>query len=153
MSLVPKSIFCGVAVRAQADAPAEEGIDQWFGGRLVIAGVAPAAEVEERRAIEEEVPPLREKQREASEVGLPLIDLGLREVGVHREHSAQEREWDCRRGPLPRFASRSNDPARAQGSNGRETPPRVTSPYGLMSMPSPCVTSRMPVTWPAFVMR
>ncbi len=73
---------------AESDASAEEGVDQRFAGGLVVPWIAPAPEVEERRPIEEEVPPLREKEREAGQVGLPLIDLGLGKVGVHREHGA-----------------------------------------------------------------
>ena len=49
----------------------------------------PAAEVEERRTVEEEVALLREEQGEASEVDLALIDLGLGEVGIDREIGSQ----------------------------------------------------------------
>ena len=73
---------CGVS--AEPDAPAEERLN------LRTAG-AVAREVEERRAVEEEVAALGEEEREAREVDLPLIDLGLREVGVDRQVRADSR--------------------------------------------------------------
>src|SRR6185436_5343769 len=83
----------GRAARAQSDAPAEEGDD------LIVVvpaaaeepALAVAAEVEERGAVEEEVAPLGKEQGKARQVDLALIDLGLREVGVHSEHGPQQR--------------------------------------------------------------
>src|SRR6185436_13485860 len=64
--------------------------------RVVLAVVAAgtgarARKVEERRTVEEEVALLRIEQREAGEVHLPLVHLGLREVGVDRQVRAERR--------------------------------------------------------------
>ena len=74
-------------VGAEADAAAEERL-HLLGAQAVAAG---AGEVEEGGAVEEEVAPLGKEQREARQVDLALIDLGLREVGVDREVGAQAR--------------------------------------------------------------
>ena len=71
-------------IGAQPDAPAEERLN------LRAAG-AVACEVEERRAVEEEVAAFRKEEREAGEVDLTLIDFGLREVGVDGQVRADSR--------------------------------------------------------------
>ena len=72
-------------VGAETDAAAEE--------RLHLLAAEPVAvgagEVEERSAVQEEVATLREEEREAREIDLALIDLRLREVGVHGDVGAQ----------------------------------------------------------------
>ena len=128
-------------VRAQTDPPAEEGLN-------LRTARAVAGEVEERRAVEEEVAALGKEEREARQVDLTLIDLGLREVGVDGQVCADSRrrvveEVEPGVGLLLRDATR-----RARSSDSD-----VSRPYGLMSRPRPCVTSRMPVTCPAFVIR
>ena len=68
---------------------------------------AAGLEIEEERAVEEEVALFRKQQRETREVGLARVDLGLREVGVYREIRWQTRgdvveqiDADLRRVPV-----------------------------------------------------
>ena len=68
---------------------------------------AAGLEIEEERAVEEEVALFRKQQRETREVGLARVDLGLREVGVYGEIRSQTRgdvveqiDADLRRVPV-----------------------------------------------------
>src|SRR5207237_377409 len=97
-SFCPVEDLLLVARVGEADAAAEERVDDQVAARFLAAEAAAAAgasagarEVEERRAVEEEVALLRVEQREARQVYLPLIDLGLCEVGVDRQVRAQRR--------------------------------------------------------------
>ena len=118
--LVPKSIFCGVPRRAQADAPAEEGDD------LIVVvpaaaeepALAVAAEIEEGGAVEEEIAALGKEQRKARQVDLPLIDFRLREVGVDGEHGAQQRG-----GAVEEIDSRARVARRSRSCRAPATPP------------------------------
>ena len=70
------------AAGGESNASAEERVDDEVAAER-------AAKRKERRPVEEEVSLLGKEQREAGEIHLPLIDLGLREVGVHGEDAAQ----------------------------------------------------------------
>ena len=120
--------------------------------RVVLAVVAAgtgarAREVEEGRAVEEEVALLGIEQREAREVDLPLIDLGLREVGVDGQVRAQRRRRVVEEVDAGLAGSPSLSSLRAGASCAL---PRT---YGLMSRPCPWVTLVRPVTRPALVIR
>jgi len=79
-----------IAVRVEANPPREERHDgDSASAPEVEAARFKAGEVEIRRALEEESPLLRKEQRVLGEVDLPLIDLGLREVGVDRDVRTQ----------------------------------------------------------------
>ena len=70
-----------LAVLVAADGAREEGNE--------LRAAARRAELEEAGVLEEEVALLREEQREAIQVDLPPIDLGLGEVGVEGELQLQ----------------------------------------------------------------
>jgi hypothetical protein len=90
--------FLLVAAIAEADAAAEERVDDQIRAEVrVVLAVVPAGarararEVEEGRAVEEEIAFLRIEQREARQVHLALVDLRLREVGIDRQVRAERR--------------------------------------------------------------
>ena len=90
--------FLLVAGIAEADAAAEERVDDQIRAEVrVVLAVVPAGarararEVEEGRAVEEEIAFLRIEQREARQVHLALVDLRLREVGIDRQVRAERR--------------------------------------------------------------
>ena len=109
------------AVGAQADAAAEERDDALVVGppeaEEVVVAFGIAGEVEEGRAVEEEVALLGKEQREAREVDLPLIDFGLREVGVDGEVGPQQR-----RQVVEEVDARARVGGRSPGCRGRATP-------------------------------
>src|SRR5688572_27569749 len=117
----------GRTARAQPDLPTEER------NHLVVLVPAPAevepalavaAEVEEGRAVEEEIASLGKKERKARQVDLTLVDFRLGEVGVDGEDGPQQRseaveEIDSRAGvardcgaAAPRRCLRREDPVR-----------------------------------------
>src|SRR5690606_17760419 len=69
-----------LSAAVQTDPPREERI--W---------ATPGCELEDARALQEEVPLLREAGGKAGQIHLTLIALDLREVGVEAERGAQAR--------------------------------------------------------------
>src|SRR5688572_30669898 len=80
-------------VGAETDAPAEEWDHLVVGTAAAVVVVAEivAGEIEERGTVEKEVALLGEEQRVAREIGLPLIDFGLRKIGVDGQVGPQPR--------------------------------------------------------------
>ena len=103
----------------------------WVAAAVVVVAEIVAGEVEERRAVEKEVALLGEEQRITREIGLPLIDFGLCEIGVDGEVGAQQRRRVKKRS-MPALPSPF---MRGIAAAGR--PPRCITPYGLMSRPCP----------------
>ena len=79
--------FLRQAVLVQTDPPAEERLHSDV--RLLPA--TPEIEIEERRAVQEEVAFLWKKQGKPREVHQPLIDFRLREVGIDGQVRPQAR--------------------------------------------------------------
>ncbi len=79
MSRPPHSIGTSSAL-LEPDPAREEDVEQV--DLALVAAAVGRAEVEDAGVLEEEVPLLREEEREAREVHLLLVDLDLGEVGV-----------------------------------------------------------------------
>ena len=95
VSRPPAAIGSGSPSRRQADAPAEEQQDLFFGRREPRVAqprfARDVAEIEHPGVLEKELPLLRIEQAELRQVHLLLVGFGLREVGQHRDVERQRR--------------------------------------------------------------